>query len=629
MITPAVFSASRFEHEGQHIYFLQKKLLEYIRVRKPIYLIGTRGTGKTTLMNALYWKERLYNGELKKQLDGDFSDGIIGTYFKFPETQIRLVDRWAKACLPELRPNINSTYIELYWLELCAQALGTLLARDVVVASPDAEYGVCQLMLEAIPEFRRHVEDGPTTILSIGRAARAVRRGLERLARIRADQTEVEKVVALDSPGELSKNAFSLLDELCRKAGDGKEWFFKVCMDEGEALETEQQVFINTLARVAKWPVFPVISYVSLPAEATRTIHSGLTLHSADRDVILMDELTDSDFEEVADGIVGTRLRLMTGSRRRYSTERSLGRLDINGLLETVLVDSESASAQKLQSLATSYGNAFQRDRGEASPIYQTYIILSENIDVAGIPTDPRAYRRIMSMEFRKKMVAAYLAICHKYKKAPMYASADMVLQMSDKCIRDYLDQMAKIYEKSGLSLDQFIEGVVNPADQSKGLRAAGIAKRKSLQRSEVFAPEETDMLLDGLGQLTAVLQRQSVRNKNLASPERGLFEVRVPKGSIADIPILARVREATEAGYLKTVKRDARALVFRVHTSLASYYRFSYRGAFYRVPLSMDDLEQMAACKRKADLAALVQLVALRIEKAGAVQKERLFSTP
>ena len=53
------FQYIRYEYEQRHIYFLPPKILTRIEQQKPIYILGTRGTGKTTLLKALEWKERL------------------------------------------------------------------------------------------------------------------------------------------------------------------------------------------------------------------------------------------------------------------------------------------------------------------------------------------------------------------------------------------------------------------------------------------------------------------------------------------------------------------------------------------------------------------------------------------
>jgi type IV secretory pathway ATPase VirB11/archaellum biosynthesis ATPase len=53
MRSQSPFTASRFEYEGKHLYYLPRGLFGQVEQPKPVYVIGSRGTGKTTLLNAL------------------------------------------------------------------------------------------------------------------------------------------------------------------------------------------------------------------------------------------------------------------------------------------------------------------------------------------------------------------------------------------------------------------------------------------------------------------------------------------------------------------------------------------------------------------------------------------------
>jgi ABC-type lipoprotein export system ATPase subunit len=60
-----------------HLYFLPNDVFSRLEQPKPTYLIGSRGTGKTTLLTALSWKEQLNNPYLSEKLDNAGKRGYI------------------------------------------------------------------------------------------------------------------------------------------------------------------------------------------------------------------------------------------------------------------------------------------------------------------------------------------------------------------------------------------------------------------------------------------------------------------------------------------------------------------------------------------------------------------------
>ena len=91
------FSLGRFEHDTRfrHAYFLPTDLYAKLATGVPTYLIGGRGTGKTTLLKAFEWRERLYNPFLQEALNGNaFADSIVGIYVKLSESHLKSFQRW-------------------------------------------------------------------------------------------------------------------------------------------------------------------------------------------------------------------------------------------------------------------------------------------------------------------------------------------------------------------------------------------------------------------------------------------------------------------------------------------------------------------------------------------------------
>lgn len=66
------FTLNRFEYEQTHLYYLPQPVFSVLQGIKPVFLIGSRGTGKTTLLQALSWNEQVSNETLCQTLGGDF-----------------------------------------------------------------------------------------------------------------------------------------------------------------------------------------------------------------------------------------------------------------------------------------------------------------------------------------------------------------------------------------------------------------------------------------------------------------------------------------------------------------------------------------------------------------------------
>lgn len=107
------FATARFEHEGTHLYYLPTDLLKPLEEERPVCLVGGRGTGKTTLLKALNWEERLTNSSLKEQLGSHpFENRYIGLYLKLPQLQLHAISNWLTVC--DARRPLKGELIALY-----------------------------------------------------------------------------------------------------------------------------------------------------------------------------------------------------------------------------------------------------------------------------------------------------------------------------------------------------------------------------------------------------------------------------------------------------------------------------------------------------------------------------------
>jgi hypothetical protein len=456
------------------------------------------------------------------------------------------------------------------------------------------------------------------------------RETLERHANGRVSLDGVLSTIPSSQMGNLGRSVASRLAGLCD--GDSvdadRQWFFKPCLDEGETLTPRQQVVLNTTIRLSSWPLFPIAAFVREPLELTRTLAPGLTLAQADRDLIPLDDSDEKDFRSLCEGVATVRLRTALKSPdTKFEVRTLLGDLDINGLLESTLSQSVNKGGRELLQRAReialkpffqdteSAEGTRQTGKHASPPIYQTYLIERLKLSLpepGGFAWERRAQD---SAELRKKMVAAYLSVCREFKLDVRYSSADMVFQMSDKRIRDFLSFIHEIHEESGVSAGELSTATVTPEKQHVAISRASKSKQANIKASGVAAPTPTSRLIEALGAITRVVQTEGPGNRHLMATERGLFRVEiseVERGKYQDI--LSVIREAADAGYLHFSKADGRTWKFRVHTSLAAAFEFSYRGAYYETPISLRELTTICETADPDERTKIVKALGTRL---------------
>ena len=633
------FSEDRYEYEAKHLYYLPKDCFSRLEHPKPAYLIGTRGSGKTTLLKALNWQERLANESLIQQLEGhSFRGQYIGCYLKLPKLQLKSFDNWLSATEDDTHGLILGFYLDLIFVELLGGAVAHLLAHGHIKVDPAVEAEQSKKWLEAHP-FLEEVGDnkGIHSVSSLHHAIRLVRRELEKAARLRTAANDVAGRYPLEQIGTFSTTMSQHMADLCdtdlSSAGDRK-WHFKVCMDEGECLSHFQQRVMNTFVRLAEWPLFPIVSYVGRPDNISTTLVSDLTHQRADRQLIVIDDMKRPEFLDLAEGVATVRCREALGNDAPFfKADRALGKLSINRLLHEMIDRSEGQAGSTLIESAKSFAAAstvaIKGTLGEL-PIYQAY--LSEQLALDATTTPSRAAeRRQESTQYRKKMVAAYLSICRVLKiRYVSYASAEMVIGISDNCVRDFLSQLNHLFVESGLDLASFLDTEIDWDRQSRAIRAASIQKRDSIPESGVLAPVETGRLVKGLAMITAAIQSASNDGRHLRSTERGLFRLVDAEGELAEAEkALSLVRDAADAGFLRLYKQGDDIKHFRVHASLAPAYGCSYRGAYYEVRIGLDDMKLLQRARTPDELRRVTSAIVSKIEKQPEDESEKPADEP
>ena len=646
-----VFSPSRFEFEQYHMYFLPKETIQQLEVPKPIYLVGTRGTGKTTLLKALNWEQRCNNSILRNQIEGHpFAKKYIGVYFKAPSFQLGDLDAWLLNQTDLLAGSLFGFFVDLIWLELLAVAISELTVTGVLQIQMADERKAVLNIVDAHRDLFSSIKDKqPETLLELATAFRRMNHRLQRNAQIRRPVQESAATLPVGQVGCFGRTVGALLGELCSgpKTESGEKWYFKLCVDEAEYFSARQQLAFNTLVRMAEGPWCPVASYVSIPEDHTGTLMNGLSLQTADRHLHLLDEIEDKQFLALAEGVAGVRIAAVSEPKvdllQPFKLAPILGEWNLNGLLESRLrSSSDGGAAQLLQDAAilaktpffdkaintsareTDSNNVDEvqpEDLDEldfeetALPIYQAYLIKRMGIKLPTPGEDRWKRRRQESAELRKRMVAAYLSLCKEFKLDVVYASAHVVFKLSDKCTRDFLVQLDAIHADSKKPLAEFVRGRIPYAQQYASIHAASRSKCDAV-KSGMRYPAETFRLIDGMARVTAAIQSGSADLRHLRSSERGVFTLDYRKDRPENTSDLVRlIVDAAQAGFFRIRPTDNDTLQFRLHTSLAAFYQFSFRGAYYPTPIEWNDIRCLAYTKSDLAFEAAILRLCQRLQ--------------
>lgn len=128
------FVDHRWENQdSRHFFFLRtSEYRDIVEDDRHTFLIGHRGTGKTTILKALHWEERISNPALQRALNGDddFPDGIIGCYMNLKLVALPVFDHWLQHEPDATKHLLFSSYVRLFWIELATRAVKHIVRRS-------------------------------------------------------------------------------------------------------------------------------------------------------------------------------------------------------------------------------------------------------------------------------------------------------------------------------------------------------------------------------------------------------------------------------------------------------------------------------------------------------------------
>lgn len=633
-----VFKNQRWEaRASEHVYWLDEPMLHELSGSLSAILTGSRGTGKTTLLNSLSLEQRLTNRWLSKQHGGNFEDGLLGLYVKLPLQHFDRLHKWTLDIELETACDWMAFYLDLIWLEVLGRAIDLLHRTSHIEDLAPLD----QVATELLAELRRSpageiaMSNCPENAISVLGRLHDLRRSIEFREVLRADPLQTYVDFSVPRVGELGRTWGARFAHAFDQAAPrkGATWRVKVLMDEAETLQSRHQIAANSILRLAQDPVTYVFSYVSLPDDTVSTCLPGLTLSNADRRLVPRDDMSDPDFARMCQEIVNARIRALTDSGDpaiKFDLIQVVGDLRVEDILESHFSETIGKKVVRLIGEGDYDGESvLRRYIAAVKPQFRSPDAL-DDVPSADPDESPRAVRRDESANYRKVKVAAYLSLCTQYNWLPRYAGKQMVLQMSDQCIRDFLLQMDALMKGSGRDAAAFLSGgPVSIRDQNRLLRRASADKVKLASGKVRTRPHETSMLIQGLAYTTRELQSYGRNGVQLSQPERGRFRIDFTADPSARHENTRMVREAVEAGYLKlygTPKDDE--IVFRVHNSLAANFNFSYRGAYVPVVLPIGLIQEFRGAESPAVLKSIARRFVRSMRQRESDPQGLLFGT-
>jgi hypothetical protein len=638
------FSGNRFELEGEHTYFLQADSFGRLQTEtpKPVYLTGPRGTGKTTLLKAFDLNERRTNTSLREQLGTDpFASSagpFIGVYFRVPDIQLGLIETWAAGEPEQEAGKMLALYMDLQWLQELTRVMSVLLAEEVLVVSTSDERAAVAAIVAEYPLTFGGLGRPPQTVAELRASLKRTSSDLDAAAKRNSTRHHVvASYDAMQQPGGFGRFVATELAKLCKRPDDEtRPWHFRICIDEADTLSDLQLRALNSCVRLCRWPVFPVVAFGGVARDYASTVIPHLSVQNDDCDIIDLSEfLTARRFRELAEGVATARVTRLMSERTPVDLDVILGTFGINGLLARLLTESVAPQAKELlasakhlqsepffqdpgvESADSAEDSAVDIDDDDELPIYQAYLVARQKIKLPS-PDEPRWRRRRQeSAELRKRMVAAYLSICDELKMQVRYASARVVLRLSDLCIRDFLKFLNALHRGSGLPAQEFVAREMHWRDQHDALVTASQEKSKSIKGQDLRAPRETEAVVNGLARVTHLLQAHSEDGTHLRTSERGIFVLPVDRWRLRGDRAAQTLREACDTGFLRFLSEDDEHVSFRVHASLAPAFQFSYRGAYYPSSLSWSEIEKLSGSRREKDLDTIARDISLRATRS------------
>jgi len=598
------FEGQRWEQDSVNIIYLPQIFKEFEK-KQDLYLVGSRGTGKTTFLKALNWKIRLKNTSIHMQTGKKniFDGKYIGVYINTMSFGDSIFERSDIA---------DSSLIFLYsmWTEInviyrVLESIIGLYNKDYLDFTIEKEQIQANKIYDYIQDFfgdsilnKRQNRDATYNIIALKEVISKLR------SKVIDERINLEWRYESYSIGNLIHEIIPSLMELCDD-NDENEWYTKVCFDQIESAPNFQKIANTFVVKKLSKKVWFIVSGLNhRDIDINNTYIKQHNLTDDDRKFIDLNDVffstapaENGDFYELTQGICDLRLKHFDKSidtKRSFSLKTHLGSWNSNKILDLYLN----------RKLKISTSNNFKEfmclveENHEAGkyltidpPYIETYYfdILQQSQKWEGDMEKSRE----KNSDSGKKYIGTMLALLRKYKfkSTTPYVGIHQIMSLCNST-RDFLKIMKALFDlriNDGhiKDLDQFFSykaPFTNNEIEIQTQAVVNVAEDKYNNIEQKYASEgatkKMRTFIDTCGQITYNLQAK-IELSALSSEEKGIFSVVLQNDEDGKI-VSDFLKSAHVDTNINIISNDAvdntNIIEFELSRIFAPKYKFSFR---------------------------------------------------
>lgn len=618
------FEGQRWEQDMEHIIYLPK-IFDELEKKQDLYLVGSRGTGKTTLLKALNWKTRVQNPSIHMQINEDelFEKKYIGIYIdvmSFGDSIFEInntTDDWFM-CLYSLWAEINVLYRLI-------EAIDGLYEKSYIDFTIEDEQLQCNKIYDYLSDLFGSTVLKKRNDTKIEYNLPLLQEVVDRLrSKVIKERENIKSRCVAYSFGSLIKETVPNLVGLCDEENKN-EWYIKICFDQIESAPNFHKI-ANTLV-VKKlnervWFIVSGLNHRDIDMNQTYVPKHNLTNDDKkyidlDDEFFLSDSAKRDKFYSLAEGICDLRLKHSDSAidqNKKFKLATHLGSWDMNLVLDVFLKHKETTSVnEKFKEFMNlvRINHTEKRYLTEYPPYIDTYYydILKNKKKWKGKLQKSRQ----KNSDTGKKYVVIMLALLKEYKlkTSTPYLGRLQIMSLCNST-RDFLKLMKALFderEKHILSndLNPFFSYEANYTAieinlQTKAVLKVAEEKYNSIEhRYNEKKTERMRIFIDTCGNILYDLQAKKELS-SLISDEKGIFTVSFKDNHNRDLSNF--LKSADDDTYIKIInEKDENGITtidFELSRLFAPKYKFSFRKP--RNKINIDGEMLMNLCINKVD---------------------------
>lgn len=617
------FEGQRWEQDSENIIYLPEIFVEFEK-RQDLYLVGSRGTGKTTFLSALNWKTRLENPSIHMQMEKEylFKEKYIGIYINamsFSNTIFETNGIDDGSLMP-----LYSLWAEINVLCRVLESIEGLYDEGYIDITIEDE----QLQCNKIYDYLLNLFG--STILS-ERENADINYNITFLAEVVGalpstvidERNNLKWKYEAYSFGDLIKNTLPNLMILCDGKDDG-EWCTKICFDQIESAP-KFQIIANTLVakKLSKkiWFIISGLNHRGIDMKKTYVPKHNLT--DDDRKYIDLDnEFFSSEsakhraFYSLAEGICDLRLKHSDNTidkEEKFKLTTHLGSWDMNQILDIVLTRKKKTSVNdefKKFMGTVRENHTHNRYLTDYPPYIDTYYydILKYNKKWRG----DLQISREKNSDTGKKYVVIMLALLNEYKfqASTPYVGTRQIMSLCSTT-REFLKIMKALFDvrmkkTSHKDLNYFFSYKASFTQneismQTKAVLNVANDKYNGIDHDSEKATERMRVFIDTCGTILYHLQAKKELS-SLTSNEKGIFTVSFEDKKDMGVPYtFLKIADAdTYIQILNDPTENNNTIDFELSKLFAPKYKFSFRKTQNKITIDGKLLNNL--CTSKAD---------------------------